>query len=230
MATIAQPSRPGVKPEIDDIYVATLTVVRDGKEELSLRTPLPENFEFSLASSFSHPFDQPLSDIAGPQGQVAQTVKNAGTYATGMTTQNKYLSGAMWSGGSRLSVRLPFVIHAHADAKQEVLTVMKQLLQFVAPSEGIGGMLSAPGPTATNPDAVMGGAGGVMEVGGDIITVNIGKFFTMSPCVITDVSETFDTQFNHDGIPIAAMINVSVESFFTTTKQDLDKFFAPGLG
>ncbi|MNQ41579.1 hypothetical protein D3C85_552590 [compost metagenome] len=65
---------------------------------------------------------------------------------------------------------------------------------------------------------------------GDLITVNIGKFFTMSPCIIDNVTETFDTQFDHKGDPIGVTINVSVISYFTTTQEDLMRFFAPSLG
>lgn len=215
-----------VKPNVPDIYKAELIVQRDGADYLRIDTPLPENYMLSLATSWDNPFNQPLSNFAtgagGAPGKAADIASTGVTAATGFTTLNKWLSGAVWTGGSMMKLDIPFVIQAYEDPKEEVVRKMLDLMKLVAPSEYAGQFLRAPGPYMRAPNS-----GGLA---GDMITVNIGKFFTMSPCIIDNVTETFDTQFDHNGDPIGVTINVSVISYFTTTQEDLARFFAPSLG
>jgi hypothetical protein len=215
-----------VKPNVPDIYRAELIVQRDGADVLRIDTPLPENYMLSLATSWDNPFNQPLSNFAtgagGTPGKAADVASTGVTAATGFTTLNKWLSGAVWTGGSMMKLDIPFVIQAYENPKEEVVRKMLDLMKLVAPSEYAGQFLRAPGPYMRMPNS-----GGLA---GDLITVNIGKFFTMSPCVIDNVTETFDTQVDHNGDPIGVTINVSVISYFTTTQEDLTRFFAPSLG
>lgn len=215
-----------VKPNVPPIYRAELIVQRDGAEYLRIDTPLPENYMLSLATSWDNPFNQPLSNFAtgagGLPGKAADIVSTGVTAATGFTTLNKWLSGGVWTGGSMMKLDIPFVIQAYENPREEVVKKMRDLMKLVAPSEYAGQFLRAPGPYMRAPNS-----GGVA---GDMITVNIGQFFTMSPCIIDTVTETFDTQFDSEGSPIGVTINVSVISFFTTTQEDLDRFFAPSLG
>lgn len=215
-----------VKPNVPDIYRAELIVMRDGALKTRIDTPLPENYMLSLATSWDNPFNQPLSNFAsgmgGNMGKAVDVGSTGVTAATGFTSLNKWLSGAVWTGGSMMKLDIPFVIQAYNNTKEEVVEKMRDLMKLVAPSEYEGQFLRAPGPYMKSPTA-----GGVA---GDEITVNIGKFFTMTPCIIDNVTETFDTQFDQEGNPIGVTINVSVISFFTTTQEDLDRFFAPSLG
>lgn len=231
---------PAAKPYTSDIYMATLNVKRDGQDYLNISTPLPESFSLGLASHFNRPLDQPLSDMNQGGGAMAAGIVKAGTTAiTGQTTKMKFMSGAVWSGGSYLQISIPFHLHAYTDAKSDVMNKMIQLMSLAAPSEdGLGGMLRAPGPTLANLDALMEGnfsqQGNPFQMGGDVITVNLGRFVTLTPCIITDVSPTFDTIFDENGVPMAVAVNVSIETFFTTTQEDLIKFFqssiSPGTG
>lgn len=207
-----------VKPYIDEMYQAHLIVKRDGVPVVNLSTPLPENYQFSLSTNFDNPFNQPISDLLGrASGVPISGLATGATGLTGLTTLNKYLSGAVWTGGSLFQLKIPFVLQAYNDPRTEVLLPMKQLMQAVAPKEGEGMMLMAPGPHLLN------GQDG--SLGGDDITVKIGKFFKLHPCVITDVNESFDTQFDHSGNPIGVVVEVSIMSYFTATKEDLDKWF-----
>lgn len=225
-------SPPNVKPHISDIYLATLVVKRDGADYINLSTPLPENFDFSLSSSYDRPLDQPLSNLSNNNsGIMSPTGKIATTMILGQTTKHKYLSGAVWVGGSYLGISLPFVIHAYEDSKVDVIDKVVQLMSLVTPSEsGPGGLLQTPGPTVGNLGAMMAGDfSEASQMSGDEITINLGKFFTLSPCIITSVQPTFDTQFDQKGTPIATTVNVTIESFFTTTKEDLIKAFKSSL-
>lgn len=213
-----------VAPKIADIYKATLQVQRDGGNTFRMSTPMPENFMIGLSTSWDTPFNQPLSNLAagGRMGAAADVITKGVTATMGVTTLNKWLSAGVWSGGSMLKLDIPFVIQAYENPKEEVVKKMRDLLKFVAPSETANAFLRAPGPLVLSET--------IGTLGGDIITVSIGNFFTMTPCIIDSVTCTFDTQFDRNGDPIAATINVSVMSYFTTTQEDLMKFFAPSLG
>ena len=224
------PSKTKAKPEISSIYTAQLQVRRDGDMYIEMDTPLPENFGLHLTSTYDRPFAQPLSQSAGEAsgtGSIAASAEQVLRATTGATSIVKNLSGAVWSSGSTLILTIPFAIVAYDDAYLEVTDKMKKLLQLVAPSETAAGTLMAPGPHVGNAGAMLAGdfSGGV-QLGGDEITLNVGRFFRFSPCVINDVNCTFDSQFDQFGNPIAATINVTFEAFWTTTKEDLDKFFA----
>lgn len=222
------PTSNNKKTPLSSVYTAQLDVRRDGKPYITIDTPLPENFTLSLSSQYDRPFAKPLSESAGEMAgaqEGAQRLENVTRASTGMTSIAKYLSAAVWSGGSTLTLDIPFVIHAYEDAKAEVSDKMKKLLQMVAPSEVLG-FLRAPGPYQANVSAMLAGDvknGGTL--GGDDVTLSIGRFFVFNPCIITNVVCTFDTQFEAQGQPLAATINVTFEAYYTTTKEDLDKFF-----
>lgn len=214
-----------VRPNIPDMYRAKMKVTRDGAEIISLSTQLPENFSFSLATSWDNPFNQPVSNFlggaSGGYGASTDLLTTGVKAGTGFTSLHKWLSASVWTGGSLFSVELPFVIQAFEDPKREVVEVMRDILKLVAPSEYMGKFLKAPGPKI---DISSG------SITGDVISVEIGNFFRMDQCVIESVSETFDTQLDANGDPIGVTINVSVKSYFTTTQEDIDRYFAPSLG
>lgn len=235
MGILANPFNPKIpgtsrsKPDISSIYTIQLDVRREGASYLTLDTPLPENFGFSLASTYDRPFAKPLSQIAGDaagMGGAAGTAEDVLRASTGVTSIMKYLSGAVWSSGSAMTISIPFVIVAHDNAYLEVTDKIKKLTQLAAPSESAAGTLVAPGPHVGNTTALLAGdfSGGV-QLGGDEITLRIGRFLKFTPCIINSVHTTFDSQFDQSGNPIAATINVEFEAFWTTTKEDLDKFF-----
>lgn len=235
MGIIANPYNPKIpgtsrsKPDISSIYTVQLEVRREGESYLNLDTPLPENFGFSLASSYDRPFAKPLSEMAGDKigmGSEAKLAEDVARASTGLTSIMKYLSGAVWSSGSAMTISIPFVIVAHDNAYMEVTNTIKKLTQLAAPSESAVGTLVAPGPHVGNTAALLAGdfTSG-MQLGGDEITLRIGRFMKFTPCIITSVHTTFDSQFDQSGNPIAATINVEFEAFWTTTKEDLDKFF-----
>lgn len=219
MTFVARPTatRPSdsTKPNVSDIYRAFLNVRKGNSIVYTLDTPLPQNYTFSLGSQYTNPFSQPLSSFAGPIGDIFEQANAA---VNGSTSLNRWLSGAQWSGGAEFTLEVPFVLQAYKDPKKEVLQDMRDLMMLVAPSESSNGFLSTPGPT-------------IAKSGTDFaddalkISIQIGKFFLMEPCIITDVSEDFDTQMDVNGSPIGAVVRVQFRSFFTTTKRDLQKWF-----
>ena len=198
------------------MYTAELIAILRGGEKIHIVTPLPENYQFQLSTSFDNPFNQPLASLTG--SQTADRISTGVTAVTGQSSISKWMSGAVWTGGSLFEVNVPFVIQAFSDTKEEIVKTMRDMLKLVAPSEQTGGLLRAPGPT-------MSSSFGTASAGDDI-TIRVGKFFTMRPCLIESVECDFDTQMDVDNqSPLSATITVSAKSFWTTTKEDLDKYF-----
>lgn len=213
----------GINGGFPEMYTAELDAILRSGERINIKAPLPENYQFQLSTSFDNPFNQPLSNFAaqfgGGFGQAVDAASTGRTMATGKSTINKWFSGAVWTGGSLFQITVPFVIHAYQDTKKEVVEVMRDMLKLVAPSEALGGFLTAPGPT-------MSKAFGDGENAGDDITIRIGKFFMMRPCVIESVTCDFDTQMDVEGeSPLSATITVNAMSYWAVTKQDLDQYF-----
>lgn len=234
------PEQARSKPAISTIYTAQLDVrSSDGESDVSLETQLPETFSLALSAEYDRPYAQPLSQIAGSavgMGSGASAAEKLVTASTGATSLNKYMSAAIWSGGGVLQVNMPFVLTAYDDARTEVTEKFIKLLSLVAPDEK-NGFLIAPGPTIVNGQDVWDnlssgnttGAGASLSsgsLGGDDITLRVGRFFVLNPCIIRSVDLSFNTLFESEGQPISATINVQIESYFTTTKQDIQKAFS----
>lgn len=214
----------GLGKGFPEMYTARLDAILRSGEKINIAAPLPENYQFELSTSYDNPFNQPLSNFAsmfgnGP-GQAVDAISTGATMASGKSTINKWMSGAVWTGGSLFQITVPFVLRAYESTRSEIVDVMRDMLKLVAPSESGTGMLTAPGPN-------MASAFGA-TTNGDDITIRIGKFFVMRPCVIQSVTCDFDTQMDVDGqAPLSATITVNAISFWATTKQDLDKYFKP---
>lgn len=217
-ASTKNTSRASVRPIRPNIYEAVLTV--NGVPYI--RTPLPQNFSFSLSSEYGNPFNQPLSEIF--LGQAGNVIEKGMSFGIGATTQNKWQSAAIWSGGSELAIEVPFVLQAYdANDAGEIIRKMRDLLALAAPSENDAGMLSSPGPVPK-----IFGESSVLE--GNHIMIEIGTFFKMEPCIITSITEDFDTQFESTGKPIGAVVRIQLRSYWTCTKQDLQRYFLTGAG
>lgn len=224
--TLPTPTR--LLPQLSSIYTVQLEVRRDNLPYITMDTPIPENFGFHLSSTYDRPFAKPLSETIGNKvgmGEEAGMAEQIARATTGLTSINKYLSGSVWSSGSSLILTIPFAIVAYDNAKEEVTDKIKKLMQLTTPTTAAG-FLVAPGPHIGNLDAIRSGdVSAVAQLGGDEITLRIGRFFKFTPCVINDVNATFDTQFDARGNPIAATVNVTFEAFWTTTSEDLDAAF-----
>ena len=116
-----------VKPSVGKLYQARLYVRGGGEDALDISTPLPEMFSLDLETTWDTPYNQPISDIGG---QKVKAAAGALTALTGHTTINKWLSGAVWTQGSTISMQIPFVLQAYTDPVEEVLAPMKQLMKI----------------------------------------------------------------------------------------------------
>lgn len=214
----------GSKPKLNGSETPVMYTARLYTEDrsLDLTTNLPSRFPIGLSTGWDTPFNQPLLDTAaaavgGRAGQAMQTGERI-SRVVGQTTLHKWMSGSVWNNGSSLVIsEIPFILMAYSDPKKEVLRPFKTLLKMVAPNESTKGLLMSPGPHLTAQNS--------LQLGGDIITLEIGNFFKMKPCIIESVNGDADTQFDEQGTPISMTVSVTVKSFWCVSQQDIEKFF-----
>lgn len=203
--------------KLHDAYTVQVTATLNGRRYIDVTAPMPANYQLQLSTNFDNPFNSPLSNVAGGAGAA---VENVMTAVTSHTTRTKWLSNAVWQGGNQFRLVLPLVLVAQEDTIKEIVLRMRELLKLVAPSES-GGVLKAPGPNMQTASS------NGMESSGEWVRVRLGEFFIMEPCVVEDVNCDFDTQMddtNH--CPVSATITISLLSYWTTTREDLDQYFS----
>ncbi len=219
------PGVASVKPQLSKMYKARLFTKPKGggSIDLDISTQLPEQFPLGLATGWDTPFNQPISELVGSAlgGNIGRAAGGAEAISRGVfgqSTLHKWMSGAVWNNGSTIEIsEIPFVLVAYSNAKEEVLMQIKKLMMLVAPDETVAGTLTPPGPH------LLGQSTG--SLGGDEITLEIGSFLKLTPCIIESVNASFDTMFESEGTPISALVSVTVKSFWCITKQDLDNMF-----
>lgn len=133
----------------------------------------------------------------------------------GIQARTLVSSAKVWNGSSAISLHIPFNFVYYEDTKREVKDQIRDLMMLAAPHDR-GLVMEAPGPSLL----------GTVLGGGTRIQCKIGKAFLLDHCIITDVSSQVDMKFDQKGNPIAAKVDVGIESFFdSATAQMLFAFF-----
>lgn len=200
---------------------------------------VPEEFNFSLQSSWVAPFESMgLTEAADATGRAdlstrGTAIDRAVKFA-GLSTLNKLATARVWGAPSFFSLELPIFLDAYSSTESEVLLPMLQLLCMAAPYETTAQFLVPPGPQPSKEvlNAVSQMAGdytgmALPEFNSDeAFTIQIGTFFSMSPAIISNVSGNGDSAFEDGtGRPISADMMLTVESYFACTRNDLYKWF-----
>ena len=197
---------------------------------------VPEDFNFSLASNWSAPFEGiSLTDAPDPDVVAVGRALKFG----GLSSQHKLLTARVWDSPGYFTLELPIFLDAYRDTEIEVMRPMVQLLSMAAADESYSGFLIPPGPVpaievlnATT--SLISGrqdptAGGGQFDSKEAFTVQLGKFFKMSPAIITNVSASGDSAFEDEtGNPISADFMLTIESYFAVTRRDLAQWFGTG--
>ena len=185
-----------------------------------------------------------LASVGGAAGAAGQFIGNTAQAAdkalrfAGASSMHKLASARVWGGPSYLSIDLPIFVDAYSDTKTEVVDTTINLLSLCAPSEN-GGLLLPPGPSplksvsmetltmaasGQGADAANAAIGNVLE-DSEAFFVDIGNFFSMSPCVIDSVNANFDNVWEDGtGNPISVDFILQVSSYFAVTREDLRKW------
>lgn len=214
---------------------------------------IPPDFSFSLASNWTNPYaDTTLNDVAQKgigmrknetEAQIARNaqlssradiIQRAATMG-GASSFVKMFSAKKWAGPSYLSIDLPIFLDAYSNSRDEVVKNIIGLLSMCAPSEKLG-ILVPPGPIPINQLADSAIQSINQAAGSSIVnpaddaesfTVDIGNFFSMSPCVVDSVSANFDNVWEDGtGNPISVDFVLQISSYFAVTREDLAKWLS----
>lgn len=233
------PTKPATKKGIvvNDIYK---TVIRNKTGTLSFSGYVPTDFQIALSSGWTPLYTGSLADFAAQgnviSGALAGGINTAASLAGG-SARIKAMTAQAWTEPAYLQLSLPIQVHAYSDTQKEVIDQMVRMSKLVTPSEkgqGAGvnlGALSPPGPAAaTSMLQSIGDTNFTIDDEFEFV-VQIGKFFRMSPCIITNVVSAFDGQLEDvTGRPMGVEFNVEISSYFAVTQQDIEKWLAGNFG
>lgn len=221
-----QPDSANVSNNYADVYKIK---IHSSASNTIIVGAMPESFSLSLQANWPNSFDKPLQDlvkganISKGFNQKADFGAIAAQIA-GISTRAKWLSIATWESGSPLSIELPMVFKAFNNSVEDVTDQIVKLMSMVAPGTSDLGTFLPPGPTILG-NFINGQTGGSHTLSGDIITVNLGLFMRLSPVIVKGVSSEVQSQFDAKGNPMSTTINVSIETPYVVTKEDLVGFF-----
>ena len=201
----------------------------------TISTPLPENWTTQLDIEWSPQFAGLMQGIIGELigDKRASTLATVGAGA-GYAAQNKSLTSNVWGGKSYMAMQIPFIFKVEKSVQEEMINPINQLLSWALPKEvtmvGVSVGLKAP----YAPMVDYKGAPDSTSVSTDAnipLTLQFGNFFTLPQCVITSISQTYDTILNKDGYPLSAKVDVSLMSVQIITSNDIPKMYpaSPGI-
>lgn len=203
-------------------YICHIYTQGSNNEKRSIRLPIPEEFNFALATQFSQPWAQGFS-----QNTFMKNLNTLGsiTGAGVSVTQSQTLQ--VWQGTSEVNFQLTFELVANRDPYEEVVQPIKDLLWLMLPgttNEGGKGLLVPPGPSidVTNVASWLS----LRIPFKNEITLDIGNFIRFDSVVIENVNHVFDAHFISSGLPTSARVDVSFKTFVAPVKNDIDRIFA----
>jgi hypothetical protein len=205
-----------------------------GKPKDGISTAMPENWSTSLDIGWQPQFANLLQDalgvVIGPARAAAAANMSA---AAGYRIQNKILASNIWEGTSYLTINIPFFFKVETNVEKELLHPIRQLMKWALPSGGDRVLLEAPYKPfeSITVDSINAATGGKFTTtvkqtpAADPVEVQFGNFFHLKSCVITSISQTYDSIFNKDGKPLSAKIDVTVQSTTIITQEDVAGLF-----
>ncbi len=228
----------GLRKELYRVVLTSKDIGGSGEGQ-TFETWLGESFQIAVQSTWDSPFNVSLSELLLGQGKAGQIAKAAET-TMGVSSKLKVATGSVWQDTSPINITLPFHFKAKNDPKTEVVEQAMKLMLLAVPGES-GPVLVPPGPklgnaagliAAVNQVAAAGANAANLNVGqnffdsGDQITVKIGKFLVFENVVIESVTLEIGSQFDKDGNPLSATVEVGCKTFFVSTKTDVRKMFS----
>lgn len=228
--------------EVDPIY---RTTIRNRSGTMSFSGYIPTDFQIAMSSGWTPLFSGSMADLAGQAGLIkegaAAAIGAAGQLA-GASSRIKTMTGQAWTEPAYLQISLPIEIHAYEDTKEEIINQLIRISKLVTPKEVGGGevggvsvklgALQPPGPAAAVSilQELSGGANLTIDDEFEIIC-QVGKFFRMTPCVVTNVVAALNGQMEDEsGNPMGVDFNLELTSYFAVTQQDIEKWFAGNFG
>lgn len=245
---VPQPGNVDVNYNMPPNYKIVITSLNNAG--LPLESNMPASWQVGVHASWDQPFSKPMADMVGDSsvsgglGKFGASAARFSSAATGVSTTTQFLTTSVWQNGSTMSLEIPMTFRAFNDPVKDVTDKIVQLMSMCAPGVNpTTQTLQAPGPTlaksALTTTGAYSGAGAALSSGisaalgavglssykGDIISVAIGSFMYFPSVIITGVSAEIHNMFDINGNPLAATVNVSIETPVVVTKDDFKTYF-----
>ena len=199
---------------------------------------LPEKIGFSISSHYDTPFSQGffpkvVTDISKAIGQGSLVNQ-------GMTAQ-------VWQGAGNIELSLSLIFYAETDSYIDVVKPITDLCRIAMPSKNSAGLLTPPGPSLDLGNTLTNAVNTTLETVAGVyasvtnttaptgtpaapqiknnISLRIGDFLFLPRVVVTNVQQSYDTRFDANGRPVYAEVDLTVQTYLTPTKEDLELMF-----
>jgi hypothetical protein len=185
-----------------------LTITPEGAPERAVTCQLPEETRLRLQNQW-----EPILNLFNGIAQKAQDAAAIG----GLSANFKALTTKIWRHSEPLTFDFKLEFDAKDDVIKDVITPVTNLISMASPTSS-GLFLHAPGPTLT--DGITGRNGR--------ISLRIGKFLYIDSVIINSLDIAFPSAFDNYGRPIAMDCEISLETWYTPDKDDIDSYFNLG--
>lgn len=183
------------------------------KEEVTVRALLQHDISIKTTARWGA-----LTAASFAPKMVAEAV----LAATGRALITKWGSRQIWTGTSPLDFTLNLRFEAINDSEKEVLAPCRELQRMILPyTRGAHGnqvLMLPPGPLAIG--SIRKFLGAADE--GEIISIRIGKFMTMSKVIILEVNHNIKNRWEEGGNPVSADVSVHFQTYEVLTKNSLE--------
>lgn len=233
--------------EVAEEYRVIISVVgRPGESrDLYINSNLPIDFNVNTSAAWGSPFGsgglgnpayQAAAAAAGQFGkQLTKEISRGRTKVTKDVVDSLSGSASNLTGGlanaygansefqkftflaydkpSHMDFNIQLVFIANTDVENDVMKPIRELLKLTCPdSDNAVGYMMPPGPHP-------------LDDGGEVITVRIGKYMTISPIVIKSVNVVHKNLLEKGGNPIFAVVDVQFSTYRAVSKKDIDTFY-----
>ena len=199
---------------------------------------MPEQIQLNVGSQWNQPFsNQSLSGRLTDNKLIsAKTAKGVDTISSviPMTTQLKVSTVSVWQSGTQMELQIPLVFRATENSVFDVTNNIVELMRMAVPSE-MAGVLIAPGPSIAGNalKRILGyeeSSGSISSglqhaLSGETIVLQLGSFIEIQPVIISNVGSEMFTQYDINGNPMSATVNVTFQTPYVVTKSDIVDFF-----
>lgn len=165
---------------------------------ISLVADLPESLNVTISNSWEPRFAAGLNEMVGAFDFMSRLI--------GENIMVQELSRMMWMNTTPIELPLTLTFDARNSAFEDVFKPMRAL-ELLALPDLHGPLLTAPGPSAKNPNR-------------NRISIFIGRMWYFPSVVITSVSSAYDTKMAADGYPISGQTEITFSTDMVYSKAD----------
>lgn len=170
----------------------------DSTAGISITADMPENVAFAISSSWEPRFGAGLNELNGMLDTALRVV--------GENVMIQEFSRLMWMNTTPVEIPLTLMFDTDTDAYEDVFKPMNALELLCLPDVH-GALLTAPGPSVTNPDR-------------NKISIFIGRVWFFPSVVVTSVSSAYDSRMDARGYPISGQTDITFSTTQVMSKTD----------